>query len=200
MLSSINIDVMKTFKQYLSEMPVERPWAASRRYVHSTKPNADPNTKHIAHLGNIGSYEVHHIQDNMGADTVTVHHEGKQIGVFPLVDGGRRNGRSIVAVDTPNIHPSHRGGNAKVSGLGAKVYGMIADRFGGVISGPTQSAGSRSLWATLAKMRQVSAVDTSQRKNKIATIDKYNPDKHDSIVYNDKFGENIRLVVMGKKK
>jgi hypothetical protein len=49
-------------------------------------------------------------------------------------------------------------------------------------------------------MRQVSAADTSQRKNKIATIDKYNPDKHDSIVYNDKFGENIRLVVMGKKK
>jgi hypothetical protein len=200
MASSINIVDMKTFKQYLLEMPVERPWAASRRYEHSTKPNADPNTKYKGQLGNIGPYEVHHIQDELGSDTVTVLHGGKQIGVFPLVDGGRHNGKKVVSVDKPNIHPSHRGEKAKVSELAANVYGMIADRFGGVISGPTQTKGSRSLWGGLAKMRQVSAVDTSRRKTKIAPIDNYDPKKHDSIVYDDKHGEDIRLVVMGKKK
>ena len=114
---------MKRFLQYLSEdMPIEHP-AASVGYQYSTKPKMEPNIKHIEHLGNIGPYEVHHFKDsdNYDASTVTVHHDGKQIGVFKLVSGGRRGGKPVVAVDTPNIHREHRGKKAKVPNRASKV-------------------------------------------------------------------------------
>ena len=161
---------MKRFLQYLSEsrrvlsedMPIvtgqgERPDG----FQYSTTSSMPE------HLGNIGPYQVHHFEEHpdVGGEAIVVHHEGKQVGVFPIFNAGRRSGRNIVGVDVPNIHPAHRGKKAKVRGLASKVYAMIADKFGGVISGHKQTPGSQSLWRNLAKMRKATLVSDTKRKS-----------------------------------
>lgn len=169
-----------SFKQYLNE---------SRRVLSEDMPILDyagerppgfeysTRNKLPEHMGNIGPYQVHHVEDHPDVDgpAVTVHHEGKQVGVFPIVHAGRRSGRNIVTVDIPSLHPAHRGKKAKVRGLASKVYGMIADKFGGVISGHHQTPGSQSLWRNLAKTRRAVVVNDSRSKTTTTYTHKDHP-------------------------
>lgn len=276
---------MLRFKQYLSEsrrvlsedMPIVSGQGERPMGYHYSTTSSMPE-----HLGNIGPYQVHHFEEHpdVGGEAVVVHHDGKQIGVFPIHYDSRRSGRKIIGVDVPNIHPEHRGKKAKVRGLASKVYAMIADKFGGVISGNSQTPGSQSLWRNLAKMRKATVVNDSRRKSvssyehaehprlkmstsnvedyryyhsnaselnprsnshqrsldmmrtrligagadrrkvrrmkkladfpgprsfkrtsvKIPTINKYDPEKHEKLVYDPDYGEDMRLLVLGKKK
>lgn len=137
-------------------------------YTGERPPGFEYSTKSTMpeHMGNIGPYQVHHVPEHpdVQGPAVTVHHEGKQVGVFPIANAGRRSGRNIVTVDMPSLHPAHRGKKAKVRGLASKVYGMIADKFGGVISGHHQTPGSQSLWRNLAKTRRAVVVNDSRAK------------------------------------
>lgn len=143
------------------------------------------------HMGNIGPYQVHYVPDHPHTDgpTVVVHHEGKQVGVFPIANAGKRSGKNIVTVEMPSLHPAHRGKKAKVRGLASKVYGMIADKFGGVISGYHQTPGSQSLWRNLAKTRRAVVVNDSREKTTTTYTHKDHPgvklnsDAIDSYVY-----------------
>jgi hypothetical protein len=160
---------MKRFLQHLSEsrhvlsedMPTVDDGGRAPGFYHSTRPSTPE------HLGNIGPYQVHHFEEHPSGEgeAITVHHEGKQVGVFPIYHQGRRSGRKIVSVDTPNLHPDHRGKKARVRGLASQVYAMIADKFGGVISGHSQTPGSQSLWRNLARMRKTTLVSDSKRKS-----------------------------------
>ena len=234
------------------------------------------------HMGNIGPYQVHHVpaHPDVEGPAVTVHHEGKQVGVFPILPAAKKSGRNIVTVDMPSLHPAHRGKKAKVRGLASKVYGMIADKFGGVISGYHQTPGSQSLWRNLAKTRRAVVVNDSRAKTtttythkdhpgvklnsdgidsyvyahedasdnsprslihqralermrnslkdagmnsrklarfkkledfphpntlkrvrtKMPTIKTYDPDVHETIVYSDEHGGDMRIMVLGNKK
>jgi len=275
---------MKRFLQHLSEsrrvlsedMPVVDDDGRAPGFYHSTRPTTPE------HLGNIGPYQVHHFEEHPDGEgeAVTVHHEGKQVGVFPIYHAGKRSGRKIVTVDTPSLHPDHRGKKARVRGLASQVYSMIADKFGGVISGSIQTPGSQSLWRNLSKMRKTAVVNDSRRKTmstfghkdhpnlklnsdvasdydyyhreardstprsnshvqmlqrlrnrlteggadrrkvgkmkkledfphpntfkrtsvKIPTINKYDPAKHEKLVYDPDYGSDMRLLVLGNKK
>lgn len=174
-----------SFKQYLNEskrvlsedMPIVD-------YAGQRPPGFEYSTRSTIpeHRGNIGPYQVHHVEDHPDVDgpAFTVHHEGKQVGLFPIVYMGKRSGRNIVTVDMPSLHPAHRGKKAKVRGLASKVYGMIADKFGGVISGHHQTPGSQSLWRNLSKTRRAVVVNDSRAK----TTTHYAHNDHPGLKFN----------------
>ena len=104
-------------------------------------------------MGRIGRYEIHHHQDDdTSSSTAFITHGGRTIGNIPL----GHMGKNIVTPEGPSIHPAHRGGKAKVKNLMPKVYAMIADKLGKTVeSDLTQTKGSASVWARLAKMRKI---------------------------------------------
>jgi hypothetical protein len=133
---------MKSFSQYITEEPIIDDHVVSKRYVHAEGPTL---------LGKIGRYDIHHFQHDRESSTVFITHNGKTIGNVPL-----GHYKTKVVPEGPSINPTHRGKKAKVKNLMPKVYTMIADKLRKTIeSDSTQTKGSASVWARIAKMRKL---------------------------------------------
>ena len=105
-----------------------------------------------AQLGKIGSYRVFHHKNHeeAGSEAVSIVHRNKQVGVIPIE---RYSGR--ISPSYPMVAAGHSSRRARVKNLIPKVYGLMADKLGTMESGSEQTPGSRSVWARLAKMRDV---------------------------------------------
>lgn len=105
-----------------------------------------------AQLGKIGSYRIFHHKNHeeAGSEAVSIVHRNKQVGVIPIE---RYSGR--ISPSYPMVAAGHSSRRARVKNLIPKVYGLMADKLGTMESGSEQTPGSRSVWARLAKMRDV---------------------------------------------
>lgn len=174
---------MKSFLQYLLEMPVmrNRESPKSLQLTVDTKPPSIPSKL----LGKIGPYQIHH-HDDADEPAISVRHKGKQVGILPIVRVGKE-----ITFDIPTMSRKHSGKRALVKDLVPKIYAMVADNIAPIVSSETQSTGGRSVWARLSKMRQVTASASPYARSSISTpvspnlpkIDNYSPEKHDKTVY-----------------
>lgn len=130
------------------------------RFDYSPKPNVP------AILGKIGPYKVMHHPHHGEAESeaISIIHRDKQVGVVPIE---RYKGR--ISPSYPMVAPGHSSKRARVKNLVPKVYAMIADKLGTVESGSEQTPGSRSVWARLARMRDVQIKGPKSKPKPIIT-------------------------------
>lgn len=130
------------------------------RFDYSDKPNMPTM------LGKIGPYKVMHHPHHREAESeaISIIHRDKQVGVVPI---DRYQGR--ISPSYPMVAPGHSSKRARVKNLVPKVYGLIADKLGTVESGSEQTPGSRSVWARLARMRDVQIKGPRSKPKPIVT-------------------------------
>jgi len=172
---------MRSFKQYLSEEPIQiSGWARGRsRYLVGQKPMLPSKL-----IGRIGPYSLvlPHDQDVTGEDlnfsadrTYHIVHGKRIVGELPT----ENYGRSHITVRSPIVHADHAGKRARVKDLIPKMYGLLADKTNKIIqSGEEQSKGGRSVWRRLAGMRPV-MMDNART----GTVELYDPKKHEKMAY-----------------
>lgn len=130
-------------------------------------------------LGKIGSYRVFHHKNHeeAGTEAVSIVHRNKQVGVIPIE---RYSGR--ISPSYPMVAAAHSSRRARVKNLMPKVYGLIADKLGTIESGSEQTPGSRSVWARLARMREVRVKGPDAQKRVTRT---YSHPEHPSLEMSD---------------
>lgn len=191
---------MKSFKQYLSEEPIQvSGWPRGRsKYLVGQKPMLPSKL-----IGRIGPYSLvlPHDQDVAGEDlhfsadrTYHIVHGKKIVGELPT----ENYGRSRISVRSPIVHADHAGKLARVKDLIPKMYGLLADKTNKTIeSGEVQSKGGRSVWRRLAGIRPVMMDNPNT-----GTIELYDPKKHEKMAYGveaSRSGYSITLSVSPRR-
>ena len=189
---------MKSFKQYILEMPVITKQSA--RYDDRDYP-APP-----MHIGSVGAYKIIHTPDEDFADTSStgifhIMHNKKRVGYIPY----EHDGANTLHMQGPNLMRTHRGKKAKTKNLMPKIYGLISDKMKKKIQSDTlQSIGGASIWRRLAGMRKVTVKHYNPDElPKYRIKGRYIPDQHEKIVYDRTHGTDYALVLhprRGKKK
>ena len=193
---------MLTFKQFLSE---DFPYiddeheqsdedkefrAADLRQRVKSLDRARGDTP-LKKIGEIGPYEVHHVPTEMveGGGHIyrqhhaVVKHKGNTVGVVTFSEEEPRPfGKGDLPKHLVSQHPlfqlSHSGRNSAVPALPSRVYQMMAQHLNmPIMSGSRQSRGGQRVWANLARLDRVSAVNARTGE----TIPHYNPDNPEHV-------------------
>lgn len=146
-------------------------------------------------IGNIGPYEVHHVPseyigsqgDIFRTHHIMVTHRNKPIGAVNFSEEPAYATKTFelpahIVAQGPIFVPRHSGSRSNIHALPSRVYQMVAKHFNmPIVSGFTQSRGGQSVWANLAKIGKVSAINTHTGEK----ISHYIPDnpEHVSAAY-----------------
>jgi hypothetical protein len=181
---------MKTFREFLQQLneePMLDTWTpGTKKYIPAKTSGKE------RHLGKIGPYTITHSKHEY-LSRVHIMHNGESVGHIPYT----KHKKQLMMLGT-SLHPDHRGKKALVKGLMAKTYMMLADKTGHTIrSDSVQTKGGRSIWRQLAKKKRVKFA--SSVAGKTSKLQRYDPKKHEKLVYGRSAGDKHYLYLHPRK-